>query len=131
MNIAAMWVIAYLFKPSVKSLLGVLLLLSTSVGLGLLFSTLHSYAGLSGVLHGLFAFYALSEALYGRKSSWLLVIGLIIKIAHEQLYGASASTAKLISAEVATEAHLIGGVTGFILTVVVYVLAKFNTNLKN
>ncbi|UGA55628.1 rhombosortase [Vibrio sp. VB16] len=128
MNIAAMWVIAYLFKPSAKSLLGALLFLSTSVGLGLLFSTLHSYAGLSGVLHGLFAFYALSEALYGRKSSWLLVIGLIIKIVHEQLYGASISTAKLISAEVAIEAHLIGGVTGLSLAVMLYVLLRFNTH---
>jgi len=44
-----------------------------------------NYVGLSGTLHGLFAFYALKEALGGRKSSWLLVIGVMLKVASEQL----------------------------------------------
>lgn len=120
MNIAALWIIAYLFTPSTKNLLGTLISLSIIVGLGLLFTNLGSYAGLSGVLHGLFTYYALSEALRGRKSSWLLVVGGIVKVAHEQFYGASSNTAELISAEVATQSHLIGGIAGLVLAAAWY-----------
>ncbi len=73
------------------------------------------YVGLSGTLHGLFAYYALNEALNGRRSSWLLVLGVIGKVGWEQWFGASASTAELIGARIATEAHLAGLVGGLLL----------------
>ncbi len=117
MNLTALWIIAYLFRPVVKSFAVAIIVLSAVVGGLLLCFNFHTYAGLSGVLHGLFAFYALSEALNGRQSSWLMVVGVCVKIGYEQLYGASESTANLINAAVATEAHLVGGITGILLAV--------------
>lgn len=115
MNLLALWVMGYLFRPTAKSLLIVLSLVSALVGTAILFSSMQVYAGLSGSLHGIFAYYALNEALNGRKSSWLLVAGVIVKVGWEQLYGASPETASLIGARVAIEAHLAGGVAGGIL----------------
>lgn len=94
--------------------------------MGLLLFSLHIYAGTSGVLHGVFAYYALSEALGGRKSSWLLVAGVIVKIGYEQLYGPSESTVQLIAAEVATEAHMIGTIAGISMVIVLYLVTKRN-----
>lgn len=72
------------------------------------------YVGLSGVLHGLFAYFALQETLNGRKSSWLLVVGVMAKVIWELTMGASSSTSELINARVAVESHLFGMLSGFI-----------------
>ena len=125
MNVGALWIMAFLFRPTSCSLAGVLLTSGFTVGAFLLFSSnLYSYAGLSGILHGIFAYYSLNEALSGRRSSWLLVIGVIAKIGYEQFYGASAETARLIGAQVATEAHLFGGISGLLLAVVIHLRQK-------
>lgn len=124
MNIAALAVMVYLFTPTAKNLSLLLILLSICVGLSLMLSNLGSYAGLSGVLHGIFAYYALTEALEGRRSSWLLVIGVIAKIGYEQLFGAASSTAELINARVAIEAHLSGGLSGILTAVALFMYKK-------
>ena len=89
-----------------------MLVISLVTGVALLFSSIQIYVGLSGTLHGLFGLFALSEALNGRRSSWLLVLGLIAKIAWEQLIGPSSTTGELINARVAIEAHLAGAIAG-------------------
>ena len=115
MNLLALWVMGHLFRPAAKELMLVLVVISVSVGTAILFSSMQIYVGLSGALHGVFAYYALKEALEGRKSSWLLVVGVIAKIGWEQVYGASPETASLIGARVAIEAHLAGGISGIAL----------------
>jgi len=115
MNLLGLWVIGYLFQPKPRYFALLTLLISTWIGISLLFTNMVNYVGLSGTLHGLFAFYALNEALGGRKSSWLLVIGVMLKVASEQLFGASASTEEMIGARVATEAHLAGLLGGLLL----------------
>lgn len=75
---------------------------------------MQSYVGLSGTLHGLFGAFALTEALTGRRSSWLLVGGLVAKIAWEQFMG-FCYDGTLINARVAIEAHLIGAIGGLLL----------------
>ncbi|WP_349775408.1 rhombosortase [Vibrio intestinalis] len=124
MNLAALWIITFIFKPSVRSLLALLVFVSLGVGIGILYTNIQSYVGLSGTLHGLFAYYALREALQGRASSWLLVIGVVAKVVWELVYGPSASTAELIQARVAIEAHLCGVVSGLIFALVSYPLYK-------
>lgn len=124
MNMAALGVMVYLFTPATKSLTLLLILLSFCVGLSLMLSDIGSYAGLSGVLHGIFAYYALTEALQGRRSSWLLVIGVIAKIGYEQVFGAAGSTAELINARVAIEAHLAGGLSGLSLAIILFLYKK-------
>mgnify|MGYP000055950865 FL=1 len=112
MNLAGLWIISYLFQPSKKQLVLALLVISLVTGIALLFSSIQIYVGLSGTLHGLFGLFALNEALSGRRSSWLLVLGLITKIAWEQLIGPSSTTGELINARVAIEAHLAGAIAG-------------------
>jgi len=117
MNLLGLWVIGYLFHPNSRHFALLTLLVSTWIGLSLLLTHLFSYVGLSGTLHGLFTFYALKEALNGRKSSWLLVAGVMIKVTSEQLFGAPTSTAEMIHARVAIEAHLSGLLAGIIFAI--------------
>lgn len=118
MNLAGLWVISYIFKPSTKALLFALFTTSLGVGFAIFLSNMNIYVGLSGVLHGLFGYFAIQEVIQGRKSSWLLLIGLAAKVLWEQFAGPSASTAALIEARVAVEAHLAGAVTGVLFALI-------------
>ncbi len=112
MNLAGLWVISFIFRPSSRNFLIIFLLLCTFVCALNLFTNMSVYVGLSGVLHGLFAFWALREVFEARRSSILLVAGLIAKVVWEQLYGPSTSTAAMIGARVAVDAHLLGAIGG-------------------
>lgn len=70
------------------------------------------YAGLSGALHGIFAWGACVDIKEKMKSGWLLLIGLAIKVGYEQIDGSSEQVANLIDAKVAVDAHLFGALTG-------------------
>jgi rhomboid family GlyGly-CTERM serine protease len=72
------------------------------------------YVGLSGVLHGFFVWGALMDIKHKEKTGYLLLIGVIAKIIHEQAYGASAEVESLIGASVATDAHLYGAIGGLL-----------------
>ena len=124
MNLAGLWIISYLFQPTRKQLISALVLISLVTGLALLLSSIQVYVGLSGTLHGLFGLFALREALNGRKSSWLLVLGLVAKIAWEQLVGPSSTTGELINARVAIEAHLAGTLTGGSMAIISFLMGK-------
>lgn len=125
MNMAALWIISYLFRPSILQFVLFIIVCSLFIGVSLLYSDLDIYAGLSGVLHGIFAFYALQEALGARRSSWLLVFGLVVKIAYEQWFGAAQSTELLINAKVALGAHLAGSVFGLFTAVITRIRKAF------
>ena len=124
MNLAGLWIISYLFQPSKKQLVLALLVISLVTGIALLFSSIQIYVGLSGTLHGLFGLFALSEALNGRRSSWLLALGLIAKIAWEQLIGPSSTTGELINARVAIEAHLAGALAGGFISIASFLTSR-------
>lgn len=115
MNMVALWLISLIFTPRPRKLLLLLIIISLVIGLGLFASDIQRYVGLSGTLHGLFGYFAVKEALSGKRSSWLLVIGVIGKVVSEQVFGASATSAALIAAPVAIEAHLIGLIAGLML----------------
>lgn len=124
MNLTGLWVISYLFSPTRKQLISTLIGVSSLVGVLLLFSDYRIYLGLSGTLHGIFGYFALSEALRGRKSSWLLVLGLLGKVSWELYYGASITTSSMIAAKVAVEAHLAGAISGLIGAYCIYAWYK-------
>ena len=124
MNLAGLWIISYLFQPTRKQLTSALAVISLVTGLALLLSSIQIYVGLSGTLHGLFGLFALRETLNGRKSSWLLVLGLVAKIAWEQLVGPSSTTGELINARVAIEAHLAGTLTGGSMAIISFLMGK-------
>ncbi len=70
------------------------------------------YVGLSGVLHGIFVWGAILDIKKGWNSGYLLLLGVIAKVAYEQIFGASADVEALINASVAIDAHLWGTVGG-------------------
>jgi membrane associated rhomboid family serine protease len=56
------------------------------------------------------------------KTGYLLFIGVWLKIAHEQVYGASSDVSDLIEASVAVDAHLWGAVGGLIFSIIYLVV---------
>ncbi|HEX6999074.1 MAG TPA: rhombosortase [Gammaproteobacteria bacterium] len=70
------------------------------------------YVGLSGVLHGLFAYGALKLALRGAPAGWLLAAGLGAKLAWEHWAGAVPFSAATAGGPVVVEAHLFGALGG-------------------
>ena len=124
MNATALTVFCFIFKDILnpKKLWLLLFSISLLTGSFLLLSAMQSYVGLSGVLHGLFIWAAIEDIKQQRNTGWLLLIGVLAKIAWEQYFGASTSTISLINAKVATEAHLIGALSGGMLQLVNYIL---------
>lgn len=119
MNLLGLWIISFIFRAHIEArqFLLVFIGLCLSVGSLLLFTSMQIYVGLSGVLHGLFAFYALVEYRLGRKSNALLLIGLTAKILWEQWFGSATGSEALIGAKVAIDAHLFGAISGVVLAV--------------
>ncbi|GGB63546.1 rhombosortase [Shewanella inventionis] len=120
MNLAGFWVIVFLHDvhykrhPEKLVLLFVCLCLLEGIGLYLFYPSLKAYVGLSGILHGLFAFGALMDIRKGYYSGYLLLLGVIAKVAYEQYFGATESVTALIGARVATESHLVGLICGLL-----------------
>lgn len=118
MNVAALWLITWIFRPTARSLMSDTLILALAVGIGLLFTPINGYVGLSGVLHALFACFALREVLMGKKQSLILIGAMTAKVLWEQTMGAANETEALIGAPVAIDAHLIGAIAGLAWAVV-------------
>ncbi|HEY8520635.1 MAG TPA: rhombosortase [Gammaproteobacteria bacterium] len=70
------------------------------------------YVGLSGVLHGLFAYGALKLASRGAVAGWLGAAGLGAKLAWEHWAGAVPFSAATTGGPVVVEAHLFGALGG-------------------
>lgn len=113
-----------------------------SVGLYLCCPQIHAYAGLSGVLHGLYAWAALkaltapstnkialqtdaSKRNFSERGfAAVVLVGVILKVLTEKITG-YASTEALIGAPVLIEAHQIGVVIGVLYFAVPYLWFKF------
>ncbi|MCH1921620.1 rhombosortase [Shewanella sp. A3A] len=119
MNLAGLWVVTYIHRMHYRAsgfvLMMLLLGVMQGIGLYLFVPSLLGYVGLSGALHGLFVFGALCDIRKGWRSGWLLLIGVTAKVISEQTLGASNDVTALIGARVATEAHLIGLISGVLL----------------
>ncbi|MGL4474128.1 MAG: rhombosortase [Shewanella sp.] len=119
MNLAGLLIIMTLFpwRLSLKNLWTLFLLLSLIQGIGLFwfYPTTLGFVGLSGILHGLFA-YAVVQDLR-RKDKWgvILLMAVAAKIIAEQTLGPQALSSQLIGARVADESHLIGAIAGLFL----------------
>ncbi|MGQ8363803.1 rhombosortase [Glaciecola sp. 1036] len=90
----------------------------------LIFSDLEVYLGLSGCLHGIFAWGVCQDVKKKRKSGWVLAIGLIIKIIYEQFFYQPGTTEKLIEISVAVDAHLWGAIAGVIFVYISLLLKR-------
>ena len=85
---------------------------------------IHSYVGLSGLLHAMLAMGAIKDIQLKQRSGILLLAGLLAKVLWEQWQGPDPALAELINASVATDAHLYGVVAGVIigLSLLVYAM---------
>lgn len=126
MNLLALYLICWIFRRyiRIKQLTYLLIYLALSISLLLFTTQLDTYVGLSGVLHGLFGYFCLCEITAGRRSTWILLFGLIAKIIHEQIQGPNHLTQDLIQAPVAIQAHLFGAVVAFIGFGIVFAYQK-------
>ncbi|WP_083540963.1 rhombosortase [Photobacterium sanguinicancri] len=117
MNAFAFIIITFIFRKHIAVKQYTLLIISISlvIGIGIFATNMGWYAGFSGVLHGLFGWGAVRDIKTKTKGGWLILLGLIAKIGWEQIFGGSMSSEALIGARVATEAHLIGAISGIIL----------------
>jgi len=119
---------------SIRNYSALFLFCSISTSLGLFYhnTSLIQYVGLSGVLHGIFVFGAIMDILSKDKTGYLLFIGVWLKIAHEQVYGASSDVSDLIEASVAVDAHLWGAAGGLLFSIIYLVLPiKENKKASN
>jgi rhomboid family GlyGly-CTERM serine protease len=118
MNLAALILLCLLhgkfYNIKNYSLLFLFSTLFCSAALYIFDPKLIQYVGLSGVLHGIFVWGALMDILKQDKTGYLLLCGVIVKIIHEQLYGASTDLMSLIDANVAISAHLWGAIAGLV-----------------
>ncbi|MBJ8552855.1 rhombosortase [Acinetobacter bereziniae] len=133
LNVLALACLPLLF-PNIQQKVLILLLLVLSPLLSLCFYLFYpqifAYAGLSGVLHGLFIFGAIVslQQPHERKFAVLLLLLILGKIAWEYRFGAL-QTEQLIGHPVLTQAHLLGVIFGSICSILTLVF-HFNV-LKN
>ncbi|MCH1932077.1 rhombosortase [Shewanella sp. A25] len=134
MNLGGLWAVVFLhhFHYNVRGLTALFLLLCLLEGIGLYlgFPKLLGYVGLSGMLHGLFTFGAVQDIRCKMRSGYLLLLGVIIKVGHEQWFGASDDVTEMIGARVATEAHLVGLICGLICAFA-FMLRKPSTSVTS
>ncbi|MFD2180150.1 rhombosortase [Veronia pacifica] len=116
MNLAALAVIYWVHKDYYKALPIAALILTCmlAVGVAMFSSSYNLYAGLSGMLHGLFAWGIVRDIFERVRFSLLLFIGLIVKVIYEVINGGAASTESFINAAVAVEAHVAGTLAGLL-----------------
>ena len=119
LNMLAFACLPFIF-PHVRNrdLVILLLLLSPLISLSFYYilPTIDAYAGLSGVLHGLYVTVAIIYSRYRQERKFsFLVLGLVLaKLVWENTFGHT-DTAELIGSPVLVEAHLLGVIWGGVL----------------
>jgi rhomboid family GlyGly-CTERM serine protease len=120
LNISGLLICGFLFFDyiSPRKFLASLIFLCVCVGLGIYYFSpaLMWYAGISGALYGLFivgGFFAIIHKDF--VTGIPLVVLIPIKIIWDLYHGGNQSSAELIGAPVATEAHLYGMIGAFII----------------
>jgi rhomboid family GlyGly-CTERM serine protease len=119
MNLGALCLLMIIFwkDMSYSADLVTLLFSIFGINIGLYFfhPELASYAGFSGVLHGLFIYYFLKILPENKTSTMLSLSLLTAKVVWEQSpWSDTSETAKLIGGSVATMAHFYGGICGLL-----------------
>ncbi len=121
LNVAALALLPEIFlRASWKFFLVLWIALPPLLSLALWFSLpqLSLYAGLSGVLHGIYLAMALRAICGGeraeRRIGWVVLLGLLAKVSYEAYRGMS-QTAELIGAPVILQAHQFGAALGLVI----------------
>lgn len=97
------WVLALLISGIVSTL-----------GVHLFNPGVYWLIGLSGALHGLFAFGAIGWLRQGEQRGWLLLAGLAVKLGYEHWTGGLAITEPIVGGPIITDAHVWGACGGLL-----------------
>ncbi len=84
------------------------------IGVMMLFTQFGTYAGLSGVLHGLFVWGVVMDMKNKIPFSKLLLMGVIFKLCYETFMEGDGLTQSMIEASIAYQAHWVGAIVGLI-----------------
>ena len=96
------------------------LTLSISIGLYYFVPQVGYYGGLSGVLHGYFAYILIVWIKNKQKIAWLILLLLIAKVLIENFSDIGSSTAEYLDLRVVTEVHLIGVIVGALSALAIF-----------
>jgi rhomboid family GlyGly-CTERM serine protease len=122
LNVAALAALAWLFieeiRPAQWLLCGLLAALAIAAGLYLGDPQTQWYVGLSGVLHGWFVLGAARTSETRRSFGLIMLLGIVVKLAFEQLAGTMPFTQALEIGPVIVDAHLYGAVAGALFYVI-------------
>jgi rhomboid family GlyGly-CTERM serine protease len=116
-NITGLYLTWFLFSEEFEPSALIATLMVCTVGLSItlvLITDINNYVGLSGTLHGLFAYALVRELKHPRPTTFVLIAAAIGKLAYEQLGGSTDATEALIGVSVAIDAHLWGAILGII-----------------
>lgn len=124
LNMIAFFLIIFVFPHvNTKSLAICLVAFSPllTATLYVLMPNIYAYAGLSGILHGIYAYVALQSLSIAkeRKFAVLVLLCIALKVGWEKWHGYS-ETAQLIQAPVLIESHQIGLLIGVLAALVFY-----------
>ncbi len=136
LNVAALALIPEIFlRASWKFFLVLWIALPPLLSLALWFSLpqLSLYAGLSGVLHGIYLAMAVMAIFGGeraeRRIGWVVLLGLLAKVSYEAYRGMS-QTAELIGAPVILQAHQFGAALGLVIWLVAWFMTCIHLKLN-
>ncbi|MCC6208441.1 MAG: rhombosortase [Gammaproteobacteria bacterium] len=128
MNLAGLILIWMLFGRlySTRQWLSITLFCMIGISLGILALQpgVHWYAGLSGLLHGLFVAGALASLAAGYRAELALLGLLIAKLTWEQLHGALPGSAEFAGGSILVESHLYGAITGLLAAALILIRAR-------
>ena len=119
MNLVALLLMLVLHQHYYSLRSFALVFVSGCVGISLLLylysPDIQIYVGLSGWLHCFITVGALLDIKHKMHSGWLILLGVVAKVAYEQWQGPDTELAALIEAHVAIDAHLYGVICGLVL----------------
>jgi rhomboid family GlyGly-CTERM serine protease len=119
MNLLGLALISMLYQEQLTDIKVVLvwmgIVILSSVSLLIFYPEIEWFVGLSGSLHGLIVWAALSQLPKHLYSNLLILFGLSIKLYMEHFYGGDPLSSQLIEARVLTEGHLTGALSGLLL----------------
>jgi len=133
LNVAGFLMIGWLFADEAPAWTWFFVLIAccaaSSLGLYALTPDAHWVVGMSGALHGLFVFGAVSWIRHGYRVGWGLLLGVAGKLFWEQTMGAMPLSEGIVGGPVVTEAHLWGAIGGLIAGLVYDIWCRLRTRL--
>ncbi len=119
LNLTGLMIIWFIFFSYLSTKQWLIVIVTSMLTIDLLFLILNPelkwYAGMSGVLHGMFIAGCIVAIKPGAHLEIALLIGVILKLLWEQYAGPAQISIELTGGDVITEAHLYGAIGGGIV----------------